>query len=179
MACSTPIIAATPSSSAATLGASRPAPRSSAPRPAPDGRTFKGMAPGSRKARGGFWLPAPTAELDALLLVESALDALSAVRLLAPSLPPDTLVASTAGLVSALPRWLQAFHAPRTICAYDDDQDDDQDRARKPADRRPVSRRQSCRPSPSGTGARGNLSALLDDGATNTISWARRLSGVC
>ncbi len=95
-------------------------------RPAPDGRTFKGMAPGSRKARGGFWLPAPTAELDALLLVESALDALSAVRLLAPSLPPDTLVASTAGLVSALPRWLQAFHAPRTICAYDADPAGDQ-----------------------------------------------------
>ena len=90
-------------------------------RPAPDGRTFKGMAPGSRKAHGGFWLPANTADLDALLLTESAVDALSAVLLLAPSLPPDTLVASTAGLASALPPWLQAFHAPRTLCAYDAD----------------------------------------------------------
>ena len=95
-------------------------------RPAPDGRTFKAMAPGSRKAHGGFWLPAHTDDLDALLLVESALDALSAVLLLAPSLPPDTLVASTAGLASALPRWLHAFHVPRTLCAYDADPPGDQ-----------------------------------------------------
>ena len=40
--------------------------------------------------------------------------------LLAPTLPPDTLVAS------ALPRWLQAFHAPRTLCAYDADPAGDQ-----------------------------------------------------
>ena len=95
-------------------------------RPAPDGRTFKGMAPGSRKARGGFWLPANTDDLDALLIVESAVDALSAVLLLAPTLPPDTLVASTAGVASALPRWLQAFHAPRTLCAFDADRAGDQ-----------------------------------------------------
>ena len=95
-------------------------------RPAPDGRTFKGMAPGSRKARGGFWLPANTADLDALLLVESAVDALSALLLLAPTLPPDTLLASTAGVASALPSWLQAFHAPRTLCAYDADAAGDQ-----------------------------------------------------
>ncbi len=89
-------------------------------RPAPDGRTFKGMAPGSRKAQGGFWLPAAAAP-DALLLTESAVDALSALLLLAPALPPDTLVASTAGVAAALPRWLQAFHAPQTLCAYDAD----------------------------------------------------------
>ena len=66
-------------------------------RSAPDGRTFKGMAPGSRKARSGCWLPAPTADLVEALLVESNVDALSAFLLLAPALPPDTLVASTAG----------------------------------------------------------------------------------
>ena len=95
-------------------------------RPAADGRTFKGMAPGSRKARGGFWLPAPSADLEAILIVESALDALSVLRLLGPGLPPDTLVASTAGVASALPPWLQAFHAPRTLCAYDADPAGDQ-----------------------------------------------------
>ena len=95
-------------------------------RPAPDGRTFKGMAPGSRKARGGFWLPANTADLDALLVTESAVDALSALLLLAPTLPPDTLLASTAGVASALPPWLQAFQAPRTLCAYDADPAGDQ-----------------------------------------------------
>ena len=84
------------------------------------------MAPGSRKARGGFWLPAPLADLDAVLLVESAVDALSAAQLLAPSLPPDTLVASTAGLAAALPRWLSAFHPPRILCAYDADPAGDQ-----------------------------------------------------
>ena len=89
-------------------------------RPAPDGRTFKGMAPGSRKARGGFWLPA-AADLDAVLICESAVDALSALLLLAPALPPDTLLASTAGVAATLPRWLQAFRAPHTICAYDAD----------------------------------------------------------
>ena len=81
--------------------------------PPRDGRTFKGMAPGSRKAHGGFWLPAAAADHpDALLLVESAVDALSAIRLLAPDLPPDTLVVSTAGIASAFPRWLLAFGAP-------------------------------------------------------------------
>ena len=84
------------------------------------------MAPGSRKAQGGFWLPAPTTDLDAVLLVESAVDALSALLLLAPTLPSDTLVASTAGLASALPRWLQAFPAPRILCAYDADPAGDQ-----------------------------------------------------
>ena len=95
-------------------------------RPAPHGRTFKGMAPGSRKARGGFWLPAQTDDLDAILLVESALDALAALRLLAPTLPPDTLLASTAGIATTLPRWLQAFRAPRILCAYDADHAGDQ-----------------------------------------------------
>lgn len=95
-------------------------------RPAADGRSFKGMAPGSRKARGGFWLPVPQLPPDALLLVESAVDALSAARLLAASLPPDTLVASTAGLAASLPPWLHAFQPDRILCAYDADPPGDQ-----------------------------------------------------
>ena len=62
-------------------------------------------------ARGGFW-PTNTNDLDALLIVENAVDDLSALLLLVPTLPPDTLLASTAGVAATLPRWLQAFHAP-------------------------------------------------------------------
>ena len=89
-------------------------------RPDPRGRTFKGMAPGSRKARGGFFLP-PSQPPRALLLVESAIDALSAHSLLAPHLPPRTQITSTAGVASSLPAWLQALHTPRILCAFDAD----------------------------------------------------------
>ena len=70
--------------------------------------------------------PSMPDDLDALLLTESALDTLAALLLLAPSLPPDTLLASTAGVATTLPRWLQAFRAPRILCAYDADQAGDQ-----------------------------------------------------
>ena len=46
-------------------------------RPAPDGRVFEGMTLGSRKTQGGFRLPANTSDPDAILLVKSAVDALS------------------------------------------------------------------------------------------------------
>ena len=56
------------------------------------------MAPGSRKSKGGFWLPTDTSEPLAVLLTESAIDSLSAYQLLAPTLPPNTLITSTAGV---------------------------------------------------------------------------------
>ena len=62
-------------------------------RPLPDGATFKGLAPGSRRDRGGFWLTIGSAPPAAVLLTESAVDALSAVLLPVPGLPPDLLVA--------------------------------------------------------------------------------------
>ena len=46
-------------------------------RPAPDGRVFEGVTLGSRKTQGGFRLPANTSDPDAILLVKSAVDALS------------------------------------------------------------------------------------------------------
>ncbi len=95
-------------------------------RPDSRGRTFKAMALGSRKAEGGFWLPSAAGDPAAILLVESALDALSALQLLASSLPPQILIASTAGVAPALPRWLQAFRAPRILCSYDADPAGDQ-----------------------------------------------------
>jgi len=86
----------------------------------PRGRTFKGLAKGSRKQRGGFWLPPPAADPACVLLTESAVDALSA-RLLPQHLPADTLVASTAGVARQLPAWLSDFPASAILCGYDTD----------------------------------------------------------
>ena len=84
------------------------------------------MAPGSCKTRGGFWLPANTADLDAVLLTESAVDSLSLIQLLAPTLSPDTLLASTAGTARRPPCWLHAFRDLPLLCAYDADPAGDQ-----------------------------------------------------
>ena len=90
-------------------------------RPAPGGRTFKGLAPGSRKARGGFWLPPGRAAPAAVLVVESALDALSVHQAPPPGLPAATLVASTAGVSAAWPPWLDAWPDLPPLCGYDAD----------------------------------------------------------
>ena len=90
-------------------------------RPLPDAATFKALAPGSRRDRGGFWLTTGSAPPAAVLLTESAVDALSAVLLPAPNLPPDCLVASTAGTALRLPRWLHAFQHLPLLCGYDAD----------------------------------------------------------
>ena len=95
-------------------------------RPLPDGSTFKGLAPGSRRDRGGFWLTTGSVPPAAVLLTESAVDALSAVLLPAPGLPADCLVASTAGTARRLPRWLHAFQTLPLLCGYDADPAGDQ-----------------------------------------------------
>ena len=94
-------------------------------RPRPDTSTFKGLAPGSRRDRGGFWLTTGSAPPAAVFLTESAVDALSAVLLPVPDLPPDCLVASTAGAAHRLPHWLHTFHLP-LLCGYDADPAGDQ-----------------------------------------------------
>ena len=110
---------ATPSSSAAIPPARSPAPNWSAPDPG--GRTFKGLAPGSRKVRGGFWLPPARAAPQAVLLVESALDALSVRQCPPPGLPAATLIASTAGVTATWPPWLEPWSALPPLCGYDAD----------------------------------------------------------
>ena len=92
----------------------------------PDGSTFKGLAPGSRRDRGGFWLTTGSAPPAAVLIVESAVDALSAVLLPAPGLPSDCLVASTAGTARRLPGWLHACQHLPLLCGYDADPAGDQ-----------------------------------------------------
>ena len=94
--------------------------------PRPDGSTFKGLAPGSRRDHGGFWLRTGSAPPAAVLLTESAIDALSAVLLPAPGLPPDCLVASTAGTARRRPRWLHTFPNSGLLCGYDADPPGDQ-----------------------------------------------------
>lgn len=89
-------------------------------RPDPRGRTFKALARGSRKQRGGFWLAPPAAEPACVLLTESAIDALSA-RLLWRLVPANTLIASTAGVARQLPAWLSDFPAQAILCGYDAD----------------------------------------------------------
>ena len=95
-------------------------------RPLPGSAVFKGLAPGSRQDRGGFWLTTGSAPPAAVLLTESAVDALSAVLLPAPGLPPDCLVASTAGTARRRPHWLHAFQDLPLLCGYDADPAGDQ-----------------------------------------------------
>ena len=88
----------------------------------PNATRFKGMAPGSRKARGGFWVPCDRNEPHLLILTESAVDALSARSLQIPG-TRDTgaVVASTAGVVIIIPPWTEAWTPQRIVCAYDAD----------------------------------------------------------
>lgn len=78
-------------------------------------RRWRGMAPGSRKDRGFFAVPAPGAR-DAILC-ESAIDAISAA-----SLMPGTLCISTSG-ARANPEWLATIIASglHVACAFDTD----------------------------------------------------------
>ena len=79
---------------------------------------FRGMAPGSRKARGGFWI-ARRKPPQAALIVESAVDALSAFEL--AEVNRFDLFLSTAGIAPSLPPWIKPFHLQTLACGYDDD----------------------------------------------------------
>ena len=88
----------------------------------PDGRRFRGMATGSRKARGGFWLPCDRNRPALVILTESAVDALSARSLRIPGTRErGAVVVSTAGIASAVPPWIEEWKPHRIICAYDAD----------------------------------------------------------
>ena len=86
------------------------------------GNPFKGMAPGSCKARGGFWIARGTPQNA--LLVESAIDALSAYQL--PEMDRFDLFLSTAGLATRLSPWINAFPLQHIACGYDADPHGDQ-----------------------------------------------------
>ena len=85
-------------------------------------KRFRGMAPGSRKARGGFWLHCDRNQPAVVILTESAVDAISARSLRVEGTRENgAVVASTAGIASAVPPWIEEWKPRRIVCAYDAD----------------------------------------------------------
>ncbi len=85
---------------------------------------FKGMAPGSRKASGGFWMAWDTVPPEQAVLVESAIDALSVPAL--RSFPSagcggGLAAVSVAGVAASVPRWLDGWRLRRILCGCDAD----------------------------------------------------------
>ena len=84
---------------------------------------FKGLTKGTRKPLGSFWISTdPTrnpAQCDSVLLVESAIDALSVACL--PIAPQQQLIVSTAGLAHRVPEWLHRLNLNTIVCGYDAD----------------------------------------------------------
>ena len=90
--------------------------------PQDNGEPYRGMAPGSRKARGGFSLPCDRNPPAIVILTESAVDALSARSLrIKGTRERGAVIVSTAGIASALPPWIEQWKPKRIICAYDAD----------------------------------------------------------
>ena len=86
------------------------------------GKRFRGMAAGSRKARGGFWLPCDRNRPALVILTESAVDVLSARSLrIEETRKQGAVVVSTAGIASSVPPWVEEWRPHRIICAYDAD----------------------------------------------------------
>ncbi len=85
-------------------------------------KRFRAMAPGSRKARGGFWLHCDRNQPAVVILTESAVDAISARSLRVEGTRENgAVVASAAGIASSVPTWIEDWEPKRIICAYDAD----------------------------------------------------------
>ena len=82
-------------------------------------RVWRGMAPGSRKDSGYFWIGVPAS--GNIVLCESAIDAISC-----SAIDANRICISTAG-VRANPRWLKGLIAGgyHIHCGFDDDQPGD------------------------------------------------------
>ena len=88
--------------------------------PQPGEKRFRGMVPGSRKARGGVWLPCDQHRSALAILTESAVDAIFAHSLrLEESRGPGAVVASTTGIASSVPAQIEDWQPNRIACAYD------------------------------------------------------------
>ena len=80
-------------------------------------RRIRGMAPGSRKAHGGFWLRCDR-NRPAVILTESAVDVLSARSLrIRETREHGAVVASSAGIASSVPTWIEVWKPKRIVCA--------------------------------------------------------------
>ena len=83
-----------------------------------DGSRFRGMAPGSRRAAGGFWFGGvATGSAPSVFIAEGAIDALSAAALGTGA----SIHASTAGVCRHLPDWLEGFAPASLVCGFDAD----------------------------------------------------------
>ena len=90
-------------------------------------RPFRGMAPGSRKAKGGFHIPCGAGPPATVILTESAIDALSAQTLaIEPTRQTAAVLVSTAGVATDMPPWIEDWKPQRIVCAYDADAPGDQ-----------------------------------------------------
>ena len=90
-------------------------------------RGFRGMVAGSRKARGGFWLPCDRNRPGPVILAESAVDAISARSLrIEGTRESGAVVVSTAGAAGTLPPWIEHWKPGRIVCAYDADRAGDE-----------------------------------------------------
>ena len=111
---------------------------------------FRGLARDSGRKRGGFWIPCPTRPRQpvggTVLVVESAIDALSAWLLPLPRKPDFIL--STTGATAALPPWLLDDRVRTILCGYDVDPTGDRCARALEADPRVVRMR------PEGTGVK-------------------------
>ena len=86
------------------------------------GKSFRGMAPGTRKAQGGFWLPCDRNQPVLVILTESAVDAISARSLrIRETREHGAVVVSTAGIAHSIPPWIENWKPERIVCAYDAD----------------------------------------------------------
>ena len=85
-----------------------------------DGGRFRGLARGSRKARGSFWIPVDGEPPETVLLAESAIDALS-LRTLRQGKDAATVFLSTAGVCNAVPEWVETWNPKRIVAAFDAD----------------------------------------------------------
>jgi hypothetical protein len=91
-----------------------------------DGTRYGGLAPGSRKDAGGFRIGS-IVKAKAIYLVESAIDAISLLKLRMDAGEREFAVISTAGATPHVREWLQGVgRAVRRICAFDADETGDE-----------------------------------------------------
>lgn len=87
----------------------------------PDGTRFSGLAPGSLKDGGGFRIGS-ILKAKTIYLVESAIDAISLMRLRWEAGEKNIAIISTAGVSPEPRKWLDGIsRSVRRICAFDAD----------------------------------------------------------
>ena len=87
---------------------------------AADGKRYRSMLCGSRKAAGNFWLPVDRSPPKTVILTESAIDAISAWSI-EDCRRPGTVILSTAGVARRLPKWAEVWTPKRILVAFDAD----------------------------------------------------------